>query len=260
MEISFLVSADTIVIVSVQLILMLFFIYLGIKVSLFRKVGRDSEESNSIVIAGIYTIIGLLLAFSFEMSGSRFDSRKKDIVDESNNIGTAVLRADMYPDSIRALFREDFSKYLEARILYFEARNDLNMVKKSMVMSDEYSDKLWKRATELSKNSQYFVVSNQMIPALNAMFDIANTRMRDELYKLPDQLIYMLLLSLIIGAFVYGYSSQAKGKVDWFIAICFCLISIFIIYFILDMDRPRRGLINLEDSHKAITDLRKMFL
>ena len=259
MEISFLVSADTIVIVSVQLILMLFFIYLGIKVSLFRKVGRDSEESNSIVIAGIYTIIGLLLAFSFGMSGSRFDSRKKDIVDESNNIGTSVLRSDMYPDSIRALFREDFRNYLEARILYFEARNDLNMVKKSMVMSDEYSDKLWKRATELSKNSQYFVVSNQMIPALNAMFDIANTRMRDELYKLPDQLIYMLLLSLIIGAFVYGYSSQAKGKVDWFIAICFCLISIFIIYFILDMDRPRRGLINLEDSHKAITDLRKMF-
>ncbi|MBK8382602.1 MAG: hypothetical protein IPL16_12075 [Ignavibacteria bacterium] len=50
MEISFLVSTDTIVIVSVQFILMMFFIYLGIKVSFFRKVSRDSEESNSIVI------------------------------------------------------------------------------------------------------------------------------------------------------------------------------------------------------------------
>jgi len=128
MEISFLVSTDTIVIVSVQFILMMFFIYLGIKVSLFRKVGRASEESNSIVITGIYTIIGLLLAFSFGMSGSRFDSRKKDIVEESNNIGTAVLRSDMYPDSIRALFREDFRNYLEARILYFEAREDINMI------------------------------------------------------------------------------------------------------------------------------------
>lgn len=259
MEISFLVSTDTYVIVFVQLILMILFIYLGVKVSLFRKISRDSEDSNSIVITGIYTIIGLLLAFSFGMSGSRFDSRKKDIVDESNDIGTAILRSDMYPDSIRALFREDFRNYLEARILYFEAHDDLNMVKKSIVMSDGYADKLWKRASELSGNSQYLVVSNQMIPALNAMFDIANTRMRGELYKLPDQLIYMLLLSLIIGAFVYGYSSQAKGKVDWFIAICFCLVSISIIFFILDMDRPRKGLINLDDSQKAITDLRKMF-
>ena len=259
MEISFLVSTDTIVIVSVQFILMMFFIYLGIKVSFFRKVSRDSEESNSIVITGIYTVTGLLLAFSFGMSGSRFDSRKKDIVEEANNIGTAILRSDMYPDSIRSLFREDFRNYLEARILFFEAHDDLNMVKKSIAMSDEYADKLWKRATELSKNSQYLVVSNQMIPALNAVFDIANTRMRGELYKLPDQLIYMLLLSLIIGAFIYGYTSQSKGKVDWFIAICFCLVSIFIIFFILDMDRPRRGLINLDDSHKAITDIRKLF-
>ncbi len=259
MEISLLVSTDTYVIVFIQFILMIVFIVMGIKVSFFRKVSRDSEESNSIVITGIYTIMGLLLAFSFGMSGSRFDSRKKDIVEESNNIGTAVLRSDMYPDSIRALFREDFRNYLEARILYFETYDDLNKIKKSMLVSDEYADKLWKRATELSRNSQYFVASNQMIPALNAMFDIANTRMRGELYKLPDPLIYMLLVSLLISAFVFGYTSQAKGKVDWFIAICFCLVSILIIYIILDMDRPRRGLINLDDSHKAITDLRIMF-
>lgn len=259
MEFSILDKADSLVIAAVQFILMLFFIFMGIKTSYYRKISIEDYESNSLLVTGIYTILGLLLAFSFGMAGNRFDSRKKDIIEESNCIGTAILRSDMYPDSIGALFREDFRKYLETRIEYFEAHTDIERMKRSIEGSDIFAEKLWKRASELSRNGEYLAVTNQMIPALNSMFDIANTRLHGELYKLPNPIVIMLLISLLIAAFVFGYSSHAKGKVDWYLAYCFCLVSVLLLYFILDLDRPRRGLINLDDSQMAITNIRKMF-
>jgi hypothetical protein len=42
------------------------------------------------------------------MSGERYDTRRKIIIEEANDIGTALLRSDLYPDSTRTLFRSDF--------------------------------------------------------------------------------------------------------------------------------------------------------
>ena len=108
-------------------------------------------------------------------------------------------------------------------------------------------------------NTKYFAASNQMIPALNAMIDVTNSRYHGELYKVPDVIIGMLLFLLIITSFIYGYTTETAGrKVDWQLSVFYCLFTALIIYFILDMDRPRRGLINLDSSIQTILDVRKM--
>src|SRR5688572_29581855 len=69
-------------------------------------------------------LLGLLLAFSFSMSNSRFDDRRHLIVQEANIIGTTILRTDMYPDSMRNILRSALSDYVEARIAHYDARRD----------------------------------------------------------------------------------------------------------------------------------------
>lgn len=258
MTANLITSTDAWIISLVLFVLMFIFIYAG---KVFgEKVRGKVLKTDSVLTAGIYTLMGLLLAFVFTMAGSRFDSRKRDIVEESNCISTAVLRADMYPDSIRTLFKNEFREYLEARISYFEAHADAEKILSSLKSSDEYSTKLWLRATELSQDPKFFVASNQMIPALNQMFDIANTRLHGELYKVPDPIVLMLLILLLIAGFIFGYTSALnKEKLDWNLAICFNLLAVVLIYFILDLDRPRRGIINLDETNKAITNLRIMF-
>jgi hypothetical protein len=257
-EINFLLKMDSWVIVSVLLVLMFLFVYIGFKFGRRSKLKKNEKESDSLLTAGIYTLMGLLLAFTFSMAGTRFDSRKKIIVDEANDIGTAILRSKMYPDSIRILFMEDFRNYLEARIAYSEARDDIPKIMKSLEISDGYGNRLFSRASELSLDPKFFAASNQMIPALNSMIDVANERLHGELYKVPDVIIMLILLLSVISSFIYGYTSEVSGKrVDWYLAVCYCIILSLVIYFILDLDRPRRGLINLNETNRAIIDVRK---
>ena len=66
-------------------------------------------------------LLGLLLAFTFGISLEKFNERRRVIVEEGNAIGTAILRADLYADSVRAKLREEFQHYVETRISYYDA-------------------------------------------------------------------------------------------------------------------------------------------
>ncbi|HMS65308.1 MAG TPA: hypothetical protein PKD83_08670 [Ignavibacteria bacterium] len=259
MNISLFYSTDTWLISLILFLLMLIAIYSGVKLAKLTKVSQSQDEADNNFNNAIYGIMGLLLAFTFSMAGSRFDSRKKVIVQEANCIGTAILRADMYPDSVRVLFREDFKKYLEERINYFDAHRDIAKVMESLNSAEIYSANLWERATSLSKNPVFFAQTNQMIPALNEMFDIANERLNDELYKLPDAIIGMLFIVILFASFLLGFSSISKGKFEWYTPYYFSFIVVMIFYIILDLDKPRSGLINMDESQKSITALREMF-
>lgn len=256
---TFLDTTNTWVLVLILFVLMIFFMYLGIRLTKKGVKSKTENDNSGFITAGIYTLVALILAFTFSMAGGRFDSRKQIIVQESNDIGTAILRSDMYPDSVRNLFREDFKNYLEARISYYEARSDIQKVNEALASADLYSGRLWNRASKLSLDKDNLVVSNQMIPALNNMFDIANTRLHGELYKIPDSIIILLFGLLLIASFISGYVTSSKGRIDWYLALCFCLVTSFTMYFLLDLDRPRKGLINLDDSNSAIVNLRQMF-
>ena len=98
-------------------------------------------------------LLALLLSFTFSMSASRYDTRRSLLIEEANNIGTAVLRADMYPDSIRLDFRKDFQQYLETRIDYYTAGNDEIKIQKTITDAAKISAHIWQRATALSLES-----------------------------------------------------------------------------------------------------------
>ncbi|MGI8583382.1 MAG: hypothetical protein ACR2KX_14370 [Chitinophagaceae bacterium] len=69
-------------------------------------------------------LLSLLLAFTFNKAASNYDTRRAFLVQESNDIGTALLRCDLYPDSIRQQLRKYFKDYITARIGYYEAGSD----------------------------------------------------------------------------------------------------------------------------------------
>lgn len=258
-KVDFFIRAESWEISLVVLIGMIIFIILGKKIG-ERSGYKKLEYDDSIVSMGIYTLMAFILAFTFTMAGTRYDSRKKIIIDEANAIGTAVMRSNLYPDSIKTEYMNDFSIYLESRIKFVEARDDVNKIKESLKETELYGDKLFSRAAILSKNPEFLVASNQMIPALNEMLDIANSRFHEELYKVPIPIIFMLFSLLLITAFIYGYSCSVKGKkLNWHFAISYCIITMIVIYLMLDFDRPRRGIITLDESNNAIIALRSMF-
>jgi hypothetical protein len=101
----------------------------------------------------------LLLAFTFGMSLNRYDKRMDVIIEEANDIGTAVLRADLYPEAERQLFRADFKRYVEARIAYFDAGADTKKIMDAKLEASEIAEQIWRRPSQLSSNPGVTTIS-----------------------------------------------------------------------------------------------------
>ena len=65
--------------------------------------------------AGVFGLLGLLIAFTFSGAASRFEDRRHLITAEANAIGTAYLRIDLLPGDAQPAMRELFRRYTDAR-------------------------------------------------------------------------------------------------------------------------------------------------
>ncbi|WP_426670235.1 hypothetical protein ACPPVU_03105 [Mucilaginibacter sp. McL0603] len=234
--------------------------WLGFRYRKFQEAKPGIETINGAgpMESSMLGLMALMLGFTFSMAISKFETRRQIIVEEANNIGTALLRADLYPDSIRTLLRADFKDYVEARIFYYNAGIDKKKIDSALIKTNVYSGRLWKRAADLVQNDRYRVSNLQLIPALNSMIDIVSVRESGRKAKVPTIILTMLFLLTLLSSFLVGYGH--KGKRRNLVMICtFSVMTTIALYLILELDRPRRGMLNLDAAEQNITALRELF-
>ncbi len=240
-------------------LLIILFSWLGFS---FRKKQMNDpsfvEPSGAAIIENsLMGLTALLVAFTFSMAASKYENRRQIIVEEANHIGTAILRCDLYPDSVRSLLRTDFKKYVEARIAYYDAGNDEQKMSAALDTGAIYSNKIWKRVAALAHNLDNRAKSGQMIPALNNMIDIVTTRDADRKARIPRLILWVVLLFSLLSAFLSGYGNKTKRR-NFLMIGTFAFMTTITLYLIMELDRPKQGLINLDASEQNIKSLRKM--
>jgi hypothetical protein len=204
-------------------------------------------------------LMALLLSFSFGMSAAKFDTRRQLIIEEANDIGTAILRCDLYPDSVRTILRADFKNYLESRITYYEVGDDPGKIQTTLKQSDSISAICWKRVSAFSHNPNSLVMTAQMVPALNAVIDIVTTREASRKNVVPRLIIIVLGLLTLISSFLAGYGSKGHER-NLVLVIAFALMTTMALYLVLELDRPRQGYINLNQAEQMMVNLRSNFV
>jgi hypothetical protein len=240
---SFLNDLDAWYIVIILFFLMLTAVWLGYKIGLKKT---KLENKNTEISSSLLGLLALILGFTFAMAGSRYENRKNNLIDEANCIGTAFLRADIYPDSLKNEYKKDFKSYLDSRRDYYLLDNNEKKLTASLKQSAIASEKLWNRATFYAKNKDYFIQSTMMMPALNAMFDSASKSNMVLNSKVPETIVYLMLTFSVIISFFIGYNSGLEKKINTKFITGFCFLICIVILITLDLDRPRRGLIKLD--------------
>ena len=203
-------------------------------------------------------LTALLLSFTFGMSATKFETRRQQIVSEANDIGTTVLRCDMYSDSDRNLLRADLKNYLETRIDYYAVGRNEDLIKNSLERADSISKIIWSRATKLSRDLNNRVASEQMIPSLNSMIDVVTTREAARRASVPKMILTVLCLLILVSAFLSGYGSKSleRNKV---LVFAFAFITTLALYLVVDLDKPRQGFVNLNSTEELLVNLRGLF-
>ena len=203
-------------------------------------------------------LLGLLLAFTVSGAGARLDARRHLIIEETNAIGTAYLRLDILPGAAQPALRENFRRYVDARLEVYRKHPDIAAATDELARGAKLQGEIWRQAiTSVRADGAPPQAPMVLLPPLNAMIDITTTRtMAAQMH--PPVIIFVMLFALaLVSALLSGYAMAGNESRSWFHILCFALIISVTVYVILDLEYPRVGLIREDAFDQSLVDLRE---
>lgn len=228
-----------------------------------RRIAEEGETASkglSAIEGAIFGLLGLILAFLFSGALTRFDAARHLVVEEANDIGTAWLRIALLPADAQPSMRDLFRRYLDSRIeVYRRVPNipDMEAVRAALAGSTNLQSEIWALAVSSSRAAGTVQTPSLLLPALNAMFDIATTR--TEATRLdPPMIIFAMLGALTLACSLFaGYDMAIRRHLNVLYSIAFAVVLSVTAYVIIDLEYPRLGLLQVSDSDKVLVDLRR---
>ncbi len=246
------------VVSSLLFLAMLVFVDIGFRIGKKRKKNtpETSDEGSGTVDAAVFGLLGLILAFTFSGASTRLDTRRAQIVQEANAIGTAYLRVDLLPSSEHPSIRKLFKDYLESRIEVYEKMPDVAGAKAALAKGNDLQSQIWSKSVAACQLDPTPRTCSLVIPALNDMIDITTTRTMATVQHAPVVILGLMVLLSLLGALLAGFAMSPQTKRSPLHTILFALAISVSVYVVLDLEYPRAGLINLKAMDQAIIDLR----
>ena len=209
--------------------------------------------------AALLGLLALLLGFTFAMAVSRFDTRKSLVVDEANAIGTTYLRAQLLPPPQRQELVTLLKAYVAARLAFFDAGVDKARLDAAYAAASRIEGQLWASAIVLAEQDRRSVTAGLFIQSLNDVIDLNEKRRVALENHVPDIVIYLLFAVSMVAVGFIAYGGGLAGQRRHGSTAIFALLIALVLATILDIDRPRRGLVQVvQDSMTRLkADLEK---
>ena len=237
---------------------MIFFLELGRRMRL-RFLPKNDEKlagGLSVVEGALFGLMGLVIAFTFSGAASRFDDRRHLIVEEANNIGTAYLRLDLLSPAAQPEIRDLVRRYVDARIETYRVLPDYDAAMLQFAKAGEIQQRIWNYAVNATKDEPNPQAAIVLLPALNQMFDIANTRFWATQTHPPVMIFMLLGILALVCALLAGFGMGAGTTRSWIHVVGFAIILTFAVYVIVDLEYPRMGFIRVDSFDQALVDVR----
>jgi hypothetical protein len=223
-----------------------------------RRFGGSASDDTKGHISTIQTstlgILALLLAFTFSLSLQRFETRSDAVVDEANAIGTAYLRAQLLPVARRDEVRRLLRAYVDLRVRAGAvATNEEERLGELVGQATRVQGALWEHARRAAESDPNWVTSGLFIQALNDMIDSLGRRDAAINRHVPEAVLFLLLGTFVMTVAIVGFATGAVGQRPSLVSVAMVVLIVGLMLVILDLDRPRRGLI--EVSEKNLLDL-----
>lgn len=224
-----------------------------------RAIARHGSVGSTIgsLETAVFALLGLLIAFTFSGALTRFDTRRVQVVQEANAIGTAWLRMDLLPAAAQPKLRATFRSYVDSRIDTYRKLPDLTAVRAEVAHSSQLQQEIWNQVTAAIRLPDARPdAALLLMPALNDMFDITSARLAATQLH-PPIIIYAMLVALaLVAALLAGYQSAGEKGYAWIHKIAFATIVALTVYVILEIEYPRLGLVRLDAIDHLLVDVR----
>jgi hypothetical protein len=226
-----------------------------------RRMTVDPEGAKTglgAVVGVVFSLLGLLLAFTFSGAASRFDARKQLIVQEVNTLGKVYYVLDLFPEPLQTKLKDSFRRYLDAELEAIKALPDVRAAKQAFARSSALKADIQTQAIAACRNPDTQPIAMYVLfPAINEW--ITNSRNRFVAVNThPPVAIYAVLVGLaLVSSLIAGYGMAEAKRRSWLHIIIFAVVITVTIYVIIDLEFPRIGFIRINAADQLLVDLRK---
>lgn len=251
---------NSIVIIITLFIFMLIINQIGYSLGLRNKDVENTEmKSQSTAIqAGILGLLALLLGFTFNMSLQRYDARSSAVIEESGAIAKVAMQAKLLSGKVREDVFSELEAYLAIRISLSQV--DLSHLDQRNVINKKVS-KLQANLIELAQKEldspKSQLIANGFYQSLSAMIQIENKRTAMLKLHVPEPVLFLLFCVFITVGGMLGYNSGLGKKRPAFPTLLLFTLIVLVVFIIIDLDRPKRGIIqvNQDSLHDTMITL-----
>jgi hypothetical protein len=209
------------------------------------------------VVGVVFSLLGLLLAFTFSGAASRFDARKQLVVQEVNTLGRTYSLVDLIPEPIQTKLKERFRRCLDAELEAIKALPDVRAAKQAYSRSSGLKLDIQNQVITAYRDPKTQAAAAVLLSATNEWIENSATRVVAANTH-PPRAIYIVLVGLaLVSSLIAGYGmAEAKSR-SWLHIIVFAAVITVTIYVILDLEFPRVGLIRMDATDRLLVELRK---
>jgi len=221
---------------------------------------KQAKEHIHAIQNSILGILALLLGFTFSLALQRYDSRCEAVVAEANAIEGMWIRAGFLPAKVRDDARARIRDYLELRIqsgsLSVAEGAQREALRKDAVAIQQRLTRLSFAAAEQDS------AAHEVVPFVDAVQEACESyrkRLAGLDRHVPEVVLLLLYGTFLIASGIVGYAAGVAGHRPSIVSYLMVGLVVVLVFIILDLDRPRRGLIEvnqqgLEDVRTAIRE------
>jgi len=194
------------------------------------------------VVGGLIAMLGFLLAFTFSMASTQYEIRKKLVLEEANEIGTAYLRADLIAEPHQTEIKHLLKNYVDTHL---KAINN-NTLNEEIKKATQIQKQLWNKVVFVTNNSPNANTSFLLIQSINNIIDLQekriNAALRDRIpISIWGALAAILILTMLSVGIQSGYNKSRKLIMIIPLALAFSAITTLIV----DLNRSQEGSITI---------------
>jgi hypothetical protein len=250
-QLEILYPYSSVAIVVALFLVMILFNELGFHLGRFVQEHTTSELKalTGSIQASMLGLLALLLGFTFSMAMQRYDSRSMALIEEANAIGTATLRIQLLPQNLRAPARELLREYIDLRITAGKldiTQKDEREQENTRIAALQHQ--LWALAVRATNDDPRAVTTGAFVNSLNSVIDMQGKRNALLRMHVPESVLLLLFVVFVTSGGMMGYSSGLTGKRMVVPIVLVSLLITLIVFLIIDLDRPRRGLIQVNQD------------
>jgi hypothetical protein len=207
---------------------------------IIRPLHNDEQHEYDVVQTSTFTLLGLLVGFSFSMAINRYDSRKSLEEAEANAIGTQFLRADLLPESAAGQMREGLKAFLAQRILFY-SETDEGRLAEVAAETARLQAKLWALA-RVAAAAQPTPITALVVAGMNDVLNAEGFTQSAWWNRIPPD-SWLLMGLIAVGCnLLLGYGARRVNVAIFFVVPLTISVSFLLI---ADIDSPRGGFIRV---------------